>query len=70
MVLQPMHYCNGLNPLDHVERMKAIMDQKKQSYEAHMSYLFAKLTLPCLGPKVIMGWASKIRPFLIELGYH
>ena len=54
-IFQPVDYCNGLHPLDHVKRMKAIMDQKKQSYEAHMAYVFGKLILPCLGPKVING---------------
>uniref|UniRef100_A0A7C8ZM17 O-acyltransferase WSD1 C-terminal domain-containing protein n=2 Tax=Opuntia streptacantha TaxID=393608 RepID=A0A7C8ZM17_OPUST len=52
-ILQPIHCCNGLHPLDHVKRMKAIMDQKKHSYEAHVSFLFAKLILPCLGPKAV-----------------
>ncbi|KAJ8434029.1 hypothetical protein Cgig2_001222 [Carnegiea gigantea] len=53
-VFQPVHCCNGLYPLDHVKRMKAIMDQKKLSYEAHMAYVFGKLILPCLGPKALV----------------
>lgn len=54
-VLQPVQCCNGLHPLDHVKRMKAIMDQKKQSYKAKMAYAIPRLVVPCLGPKVSNG---------------
>ncbi|KAJ8434030.1 hypothetical protein Cgig2_001223 [Carnegiea gigantea] len=53
VALQPVHCCNGLHPLDHVKRMKAIMDQKKQSYEAQMAYSIPRLVVPCLGPKAV-----------------
>ncbi|KAL9238324.1 hypothetical protein vseg_012759 [Gypsophila vaccaria] len=56
LVLQPI-YCNEAHPLAHVRLMKAIMDQKKQSYEAQISYLSLKLITSYLGPKVA-SWCS------------
>ncbi|KAL2904230.1 O-acyltransferase WSD1 [Bienertia sinuspersici] len=44
VILLPVCCCNDLRPLDHVIAMKAIMDKKKQSYEALFLYNIAPLT--------------------------
>ncbi|XP_074286272.1 wax ester synthase/diacylglycerol acyltransferase 11-like isoform X2 [Silene latifolia] len=53
LILQPVYCCNGIHPLEHVKIMKTIMDQKKQSFEAHLPYIFLKLFSYCFGPKAL-----------------
>ncbi|GAB4852972.1 hypothetical protein Ancab_017161 [Ancistrocladus abbreviatus] len=51
--LLPIHYCKGsLSPLEHVRRMRKIMNQKKQSFEAHMLSNSISLSNSLLGPTV------------------
>ncbi|KAL2939388.1 O-acyltransferase WSD1 [Bienertia sinuspersici] len=53
MVLLPV-FCHtkDANPLDFVRRAKVMLDQKKQSLEAHFSYNLGYLVMSLLGPKV------------------
>ncbi|KAL2939373.1 O-acyltransferase WSD1 [Bienertia sinuspersici] len=52
MVLLPV-FCHtkDANPLDFVRRAKVMLDQKKQSLEAHFSYNLGYLVMSLLGPK-------------------
>ncbi|XP_074286273.1 wax ester synthase/diacylglycerol acyltransferase 4-like isoform X3 [Silene latifolia] len=60
LILQPVYCCNGIHPLEHVKIMKTIMDQKKQSFEAHLPYIFLKLFSYCFGPKVASWFSNKV----------
>ncbi|GAB2288579.1 hypothetical protein Dimus_022907 [Dionaea muscipula] len=40
-----------LHPLEHVRRMKSILDKKKQSYEADFIYSFIRITTTLFGAK-------------------
>ncbi|KNA14851.1 hypothetical protein SOVF_103630 [Spinacia oleracea] len=52
VVFLPINCCNGLHPLEHVRAMKAAMDKKKQSFEAHLMYRISNFVVSCFGPKV------------------
>ncbi|KAL2939368.1 O-acyltransferase WSD1 [Bienertia sinuspersici] len=52
-ILLPLRCCNELHPLDHVRAMKAIMDRKKQSYEALVLYKMAVFSTK------VMSWCSR-----------
>ncbi|XP_057527253.1 wax ester synthase/diacylglycerol acyltransferase 11-like isoform X2 [Amaranthus tricolor] len=51
LVLLPAYCCCGLSSLDQVRTIKAIMDKKKLSYEAHIIYSSLQLLTSFLGPK-------------------
>lgn len=54
VILLPVHYHTGdSNPLDYVNRSKAMIDKKKLSLEATFSYKLMQLIISLLGPKVI-----------------
>ncbi|KAG5526451.1 hypothetical protein RHGRI_032651 [Rhododendron griersonianum] len=53
MLLVPFYYRRGgANPLQYVKIAKQMMDQKKQSLEAHFSYNMQKLLMSYFGPQV------------------
>ncbi|KAG5526452.1 hypothetical protein RHGRI_032652 [Rhododendron griersonianum] len=53
MLLVPFYYRRGgANPLQYVKIAKEMMDQKKQSLEAHFSYNMQKLLMSYFGPQV------------------
>ncbi|GAB4838708.1 hypothetical protein Ancab_028251 [Ancistrocladus abbreviatus] len=59
--LVPMYYRRGGgHPLQHVTRMKKVMDQKKQSFEPHIPYIAVKLVTYCLGSKAASWLARRI----------
>ncbi|KAF8377573.1 hypothetical protein HHK36_030955 [Tetracentron sinense] len=49
--LLPLYYHRDVDPLRYVKRAKAMLDQKKQSLEAHFSYRMGDLIMSLLGPK-------------------
>ncbi|XP_010270343.1 PREDICTED: O-acyltransferase WSD1-like isoform X2 [Nelumbo nucifera] len=52
-LLLPVYYHENVDdPLQYVKRAKAMLDTKKQSFEAHCSYAIGKLAMWVLGPKV------------------
>ncbi|KAK9677708.1 hypothetical protein RND81_11G161200 [Saponaria officinalis] len=53
MMLLPI-YCHIENedPLNYVKRAKKMIDQKKQSLEAHFSYAIGNLVMSLFGPKI------------------
>ena len=54
MLLLPVYYHQGgSDPLQYLKRAKAMIDQKKQSLEAHFSYKIGDLVMSCFGPKVL-----------------
>ncbi|XP_047307398.1 wax ester synthase/diacylglycerol acyltransferase 5-like [Impatiens glandulifera] len=53
IVLLPLHYHTDVtDPLQHVRRTKAMVDNKKLSMEAWFSYILAHLVTYCFGSKV------------------
>ncbi|KAK6946090.1 O-acyltransferase WSD1, C-terminal [Dillenia turbinata] len=51
--LFPVYYHKGTaDPLEYVRRAKKMMDRKKQSLEAHVSYAIGTLIMNCFGPKL------------------
>ncbi|XP_057488120.1 wax ester synthase/diacylglycerol acyltransferase 11-like isoform X1 [Actinidia eriantha] len=53
MLLLPVYYHQGgSDRLQYLKRAKAMIDQKKQSLEAHFSYKIGDLVMSCFGPKV------------------
>ncbi|GAB2227749.1 hypothetical protein Droror1_Dr00009576 [Drosera rotundifolia] len=59
-VMVPFMYQNGLHPLQHLRRIKAIMDRKKKSFESRIIYNFVRLhsVLALLGSQV-PGWLMR-----------
>ncbi|KAE9611011.1 hypothetical protein Lal_00015812 [Lupinus albus] len=53
MILLPVYYhrSNSSNPLEYLKRAKAMIDRKKQSFEALFSYKIGDLVMSTLGPK-------------------
>ncbi|KAH7834424.1 hypothetical protein Vadar_015881 [Vaccinium darrowii] len=57
-LLFPVYYRQGgADPLQHVKTAKKIMDQKKQSLEAHLSYYIG---ISCFAPKVANWFSYRI----------
>lgn len=61
IILLPIYYNKGVEPLQHVIRAKATIDRKKQTFEAHLSYKVADFAISLLGSKV-----KRNRPFWIK----
>ncbi|OIW00829.1 hypothetical protein TanjilG_08268 [Lupinus angustifolius] len=53
MILLPVYYhrSNNSNPLEYLKRAKAMIDRKKQSFEALFSYKIGDIVMSTLGPK-------------------
>ncbi|XP_050212060.1 wax ester synthase/diacylglycerol acyltransferase 5-like [Mercurialis annua] len=51
MFLLPSYYYKGLEPLEYVKRAQPMTNRKKNSLEAHFSYLIGDLIMHWLGPK-------------------
>ncbi|KAI3789298.1 hypothetical protein L2E82_02091 [Cichorium intybus] len=52
MMLLPIYYHrNGSNPLEYLKRAKRMIDRKKLSLEAFLSYKVGYFIMKCLGPK-------------------
>ncbi|GMH02872.1 hypothetical protein Nepgr_004711 [Nepenthes gracilis] len=53
-VLLPVYYHKATveDPLSFVKRAKAMIDRKKQSWEAYFSYAIGDFVMKCFGPKV------------------
>ncbi|KAG8650836.1 hypothetical protein MANES_07G077200v8 [Manihot esculenta] len=51
IILLPIYYNKGVEPLQHVIRAKATIDRKKQTFEAHLSYKVADFAISLLGSK-------------------
>ncbi|CAO2813942.1 unnamed protein product [Amaranthus hypochondriacus] len=60
LVLLPAYCCCGLSCLDQVRTIKAIMDKKKLSYEAHIVYSSLQLLTSFLGPKVASWFCGRV----------
>ncbi|XAR59436.1 hypothetical protein NMG60_11015275 [Bertholletia excelsa] len=53
LFLFPVYYQGSkVDPLQHLKRAKAMIDQKKQSLEAHFSYKLGDFAMSCFGPKM------------------
>jgi hypothetical protein len=53
MILLPVYYHkSGSDPLQYLKRAKVMIDQKKQSLEAHFSYKIGYFVMSSLGSKV------------------
>ncbi|KNA20107.1 hypothetical protein SOVF_055390, partial [Spinacia oleracea] len=50
-LLVPINCYKGLHPLEHVRAMKAIMEKKKQSFEAYFTYGVINFLVSYFGPK-------------------
>lgn len=51
--LLPVYYHkSGADPIQYLKRAKVMLDQKKQSLEAHFSYIIGDFVMSFLGAKV------------------
>ncbi|CAL5377396.1 unnamed protein product [Camellia sinensis] len=58
MMLLPIYYHQGgADPLQYVERSKAMIDRKKLSLEAHFSYKIGNFVMSCFGAK-LASWLN------------
>ncbi|GAB2249780.1 hypothetical protein Droror1_Dr00013139 [Drosera rotundifolia] len=59
-ILVPFHLTLEKDPLQYIQRVKAMIDQKKLSLEAMLSYYVALFALKVLGIKVAVGLAYRV----------
>ncbi|KAL5100861.1 hypothetical protein RYX36_005188 [Vicia faba] len=54
MILLPIYYhgSKNSNPVEYLKRAKVMIDRKKKSLEAHLSYKIGDLVMSTLGPKL------------------
>lgn len=54
MILLPIYYhrSKSSNPVEYLKRAKVMIDRKKKSLEAHLSYKIGDFVMSTLGPKV------------------
>ncbi|PKI68184.1 hypothetical protein CRG98_011483 [Punica granatum] len=50
-VLLPLYYRKNDDPLEHLRKAKKMLDQRKNSLEAHFSYWIGNLVMSCFGAK-------------------
>ncbi|KAF8406264.1 hypothetical protein HHK36_008349 [Tetracentron sinense] len=60
LFLLPLHYHKDVDALRYVKRAKAILDQKKQSWEAQFSYWVGHIVMSLFGPKVVSFFTYRI----------
>lgn len=54
IILLPIYYhrIKSSNPVEYLKRAKVMIDRKKKSLEAHLSYKIGDFVMSTLGPKV------------------